>query len=69
MDKIEQIQLILEELKELYPNLEKILVDNLENPNYIMVATNEYFQYMSKSLKGSKEDSIPHSISSNKKYH
>ena len=48
-EKTKKIQEVLEGLNKLFPNLDKILVNDLDNPDYIMIATTSYFNYVSKN--------------------
>ena len=48
MSKEDKLQRILEELSELYPEVEVCLMDDMENPSGITFCSMEYAEYLSK---------------------
>lgn len=43
-DKPNKLMAALEALGILYPKLDKIMIDNLDDPNYVIVCTPEHFK-------------------------
>ena len=48
MNKAEQLLEVLSQIGEIYPELEKITVDNVDNPNYIIISTTSYLNQIAK---------------------
>ena len=55
MSKAEKLMEALRTLGELYPHLEQIMIDNLDDPNYVIVCTKEHYKAMQVEL-GISED-------------
>jgi hypothetical protein len=74
-DKSEKLMKALENLGILYPKLDKIMIDNLENPNYIIICTPEHFKRVQEeldipeSLSEKLEEHYPSMKKKNKKMH
>lgn len=43
-DKLMRLMELLEEIGEIYPELEKVIVNDPENPDYIVMATQPYLE-------------------------
>jgi hypothetical protein len=54
-DKLERIMSLLEEISEIYPDMEKVIINDSEAPDYIIMTTNSFLQEMSDAF-GISED-------------
>jgi hypothetical protein len=70
-EKIARALELLEELSELYPDIDKMIMDDTENPNYIILSTTEFLNRMAESFDGDFEEvaaSYPNIKPDKKKY-
>lgn len=49
-DKMDKLLQILEEISELYPEIDKIVINDPINPDYIIIASTDYINEMAKSM-------------------
>lgn len=49
-DKMDKLLELLEEINELYPEVDKIVINDPINPDYIILASTEYVNEMAKSM-------------------
>lgn len=54
-EKFERMMEILTELSELFPEMDKMIVNDPENPDYIILATTEYLNEMAEAFGISDE--------------
>lgn len=53
--KLEKVLELLEEISELYPNMEKVVLNDSDNPDYIIITSNEFIEEMSNAFGISEE--------------
>lgn len=58
MKKIDQLMKILDQIGEIYPELDKVVVDNVDSPSYFIIASTEYLESMSELLGMSLMDDL-----------
>lgn len=54
-EKLEKVLDLLEELSDIYPNLEKVILNDTEDPDYLIITSNEFINEMANSFGVSDE--------------
>ena len=54
-DKLEKVLELLEELSDIYPNLEKVILNDTEDPDYLIITSSEFINEMANSFGVSDE--------------
>lgn len=54
-EKLEKIMSLLEEISEIYPDMEKVIINDSENPDYIIMTTSAFIEEMSDAFGISEE--------------
>ena len=53
--KLEKVLNLLEELSDIYPNLEKVILNDTEDPDYLIITSSEFINEMADSFGISDE--------------
>lgn len=54
-EKLEKVLDLLEELSDIYPNLEKVILNDAEDPDYLIITSSEFINEMANSFGVSDE--------------
>ena len=54
-EKLEKVLDLLEELSDIYPNLEKVILNDTEDPDYLIITSSEFINEMANSFGVSDE--------------
>ena len=54
-DKLERIMEILEELSDIYPDIERVIINDSDSPDYIILTTDVFLKEMSDAFGVSEE--------------
>ena len=54
-EKLEKVLDLLEELSDIYPNLEKVILNDTDDPDYLIITSSEFIEEMANSFGVSDE--------------
>lgn len=54
-EKLEKVLDLLEELSDIYPNLEKVILNDTDDPDYLIITSSEFINQMADSFGISDE--------------